>query len=111
MATTDTMQVSVKWSGKAIIHPTFYRFNVSWLRRTSARELLIHVLAEVYANLSLDDVEEISLKKMQHVNEGSPTRRTKRGAYLNKIDATRLLDDDIYDIMQVGQSKYMSTFC
>ena len=39
MATTDRLQVSVKWGGKTIIHSTFYRFDISWLRRTTAREL------------------------------------------------------------------------
>ena len=78
MATTDRLQVSVKWGGKTIIHPTFYRFDVSWLRRTTARELPILVFAEVDANLSLDDVEEISLKVMQNVDESSPTRRIRK---------------------------------
>ena len=82
MATIDRLQVSVRWSGKTIIHLTFYRFDVSWLRRTTARDLHIHDLAKVDASLSFDDVEDISMKVTQHVDESSPTRWTTMCSYV-----------------------------
>jgi hypothetical protein len=55
-------------------------------RKTPARKLIIYVLAEVDADLSLDAVEDNALRAMQHIDESSPTRRNKERSYLHKID-------------------------
>ena len=42
---------------------------ISWLKETTMRELLVHVLKEIDPNLCLDDIAEIHISVMQHVSE------------------------------------------
>jgi hypothetical protein len=44
-------------------------FDVHWLRRTTIRELLVHVLNEISPDLSLEMADSISLSVVQHVED------------------------------------------
>ena len=46
MTARESLFLSVRWDGKCIIDPTLFRLDVSWLRRTTVRELLVYVLKE-----------------------------------------------------------------
>ena len=54
---------------RQIVETSFFRFDVSWLKETSVRGLLAHVLAEIDSNLCLDDADAIHVTVMQHVDE------------------------------------------
>jgi hypothetical protein len=99
MALRERLQVSVKWGNRHVVETSFYRFDVSWLRETTVRELLVHILAETNANLCLDDATEIYVSVMQHVTECDSHGESRKRPYV-KISATRLLDDEVYDVMQ-----------
>jgi len=118
MTTRERLQVSVKWGknrnrnisltkGCAMVKwesiyfvdaCCFYRFDVSWFKETTMRGLLSHVLSEINSNLCFDDIEEINVNAMQHVDECDSTRVRRKRPFLN-ITATRLLDDEVYDVM------------
>ena len=46
MTARESMLLSLQWDGKCIIDPTPFRVDVSWLRRTTMRELLVYVFKE-----------------------------------------------------------------
>ncbi len=98
MTARESMLLSVRWDGKYIIEPMLYRFDVTWLRRTTVRELLVHVLKEAapinYA--SLDVADEILISVVQHVDECS-IGGAKRAV---KINANRMLDEEVYVVME-----------
>ena len=47
MTTRESILLFVRWGSKFIIDPCLYRFETVWLRNTTVRELLVHVLTEV----------------------------------------------------------------
>ena len=69
----ESMILSVRWIIKFIIYPMFYRFDVCWLRRTTTRELLLHVRKEFVPNnhSSIDNADVISLSLDHHIVECS----------------------------------------
>jgi len=56
------------------------------------------VLDEVDPSLSLDNAEAIYVNVVQDVVECGPSGETKK-RHSSKINANRLLDDEIYDVM------------
>ena len=99
MATArESMLLSVRWNKKLIIDPILYRFDVSWLRRTTVRELLLHVLQESAPinHAKIDNSDEISLSVVQHIDECSIGGAKK----VVKINATRMLDEEVYVVME-----------
>ena len=71
MTARESLLLSVRWDGKCIIDPTLFRLDVSWLRRTTVRELLVYVLKEVAPKnrASLDDANDIMVSVNQHIDE------------------------------------------
>ena len=98
MTTRERLQVSVKWGSRQIVETSFFRFDVSWLKETTVRGLLAHVLAEINSNLCLDDAEGINVTVMQHVAECDTSGVSRKRPFV-KVTATRLLDDEVYDVM------------
>ena len=60
MTTRERLHLSVKRGGRHDVE-TSYRFDVYWLKETTVRGLLAHVLAKINSNLCLDDAEEITV--------------------------------------------------
>jgi len=81
-----------------VVEISFYCFDLSWLKETTVRGLLVHVLAQINSKLCLDDAEEIIVNVMQHVDEYDFSRASRKRPYV-KIIATSLLDDEVYDVM------------
>ena len=96
--TRTRLQLSVKWGNRHVVETSFYRFDVSWLKEKSLRGLLAHVMAMINSNRCLDDVEEITVNVMQHVNECDSSGVSRKRPCV-KIIATSLLDDEVYDVM------------
>ena len=46
MTARESLLLSVRWDGKCIIDPMLFKLDMSWLRRTIVRELLVYVLKE-----------------------------------------------------------------
>ena len=57
----EKLKVSVKWGKQQIIEPSYQQYEVFWLRETTLRQLLIHIVSKVDAKLSLDIAEVITL--------------------------------------------------
>ena len=84
--------LSVKWEGRHIVYPSLYRFDVFWLRRTTLRELLIHVLKmEEAPHHVLDSGDSISVIVTQHIDECT-VGGSKRSV---KVNATRVLNANV----------------
>ena len=99
MSTTrERLKVSVKWGSKHVVETSLYRFDVSWLKETTVRGLLVHVLKDRNSNLCLDDAAEIVVTVMEHVSECDSSGVSRKRPFV-KITATRLLDDEVYDVM------------
>ena len=92
--------ISVKWGRKLLIEPTIFRFEVHhWLRRTTLQELLVHVIGENNPDLSLESADSIAVSVVQHIEElRSFGESRKRPAV--KFNASRMIDDEVYDMMQ-----------
>ena len=102
MASKSKLKLSVTWGSRQLIPPSFYSFENSWLRNTSVRELLSHVVHEADANLScpvLGDAETITVKVVEYSDEISSSGG-KRKRRKDSSDATRLLDDTTYEVME-----------
>jgi hypothetical protein len=98
MPVQEKLDVSVKWGNKMILDPRIFLFDVLWLRRATVRELLVRVLEEVDPSLSLGDAETMYVNVVQDVEECSPFGETKK-RHISKTNANRVLDDEIYDVM------------
>ena len=91
MTTRERLQVSVEWGSRQIVETSFFRFDVSWLKETTLRGLLVHILAERNSNLCLDVADEINVTVMQHVDECDTSRVSRKRPFV-KVTATRLMD-------------------
>ncbi len=71
----ESMLLSVRWDGKFVIERMLFEFDVNWLRRTTVRDLHLHVLKEVapLTHGSLDNADEISLYVVQHIEVIPPS--------------------------------------
>ena len=98
MTTRELLQMSVKWGSRHDVETSIYRFVVSWLKETTVRGLLARVLATINSNVCLNDVEEITVNVMQHVDECDSFGVSRKRPYV-KIIATILLDDEVYDTL------------
>ncbi len=97
MTARESLMVLVKWGGRHIVYPSPYRFDVFWLRRTTLRELLIHVLVmEVTPHHVLDSGDSISVTMTQHIDECTIVG-SKR---IVKINATIMLDEEVFVIVE-----------
>jgi hypothetical protein len=99
MATArESMLLSVRWNKKLILDPILYRFDVSWLRRITVRELLLHVLQESSPinHARIDNSDEISLFVVQHIDECSIDGTKK----VVKINAIKMLDEEVYVVIE-----------
>ena len=68
------------------------------MRETTLRQLLIHIVNKVDANLSLDIVEIITLHVIEHVDE-TTSSEGKRKRAIGRTCATDLLDETVYSTM------------
>ena len=99
MLAQERLLLFVKWGRKVLIEPSIYRFDVHWLRRTIVRELLVHVVQEISPDLSLEIADSISLSVVQHLEELSSFGDSRKRPAV-KFNASRMLDDEVYDLMQ-----------
>ncbi len=99
MSTQERLLLSFKWGRKAMMEPSVCRLDVHLLRRTTVRELFVHVLKEISFDLSLEMADSISLSVVQHVEEISSFGESKKRPKV-KFNASRMYDDEVYDLMQ-----------
>jgi hypothetical protein len=62
------------------------------------RGLLVHILEVINSNLCLDDANEINVTVMQHIDECDTSGVSRKRPFV-KVIATRLLNDEVYDVM------------
>ena len=98
MTTRESILLSVRWGSKFIIDPCLYRFETVWLRQTTVRELLVHVLTEVspYENFSLIKADEITVTVVHHI-EDCTIGGNKKAV---KINASRMMDEEVYILLR-----------
>ena len=94
MTTRDRLQVSVKWGSRQVVETSFFRFDVSWLKETKVRGLLVHILTKIYSNLCLGNADEINVNVIHHIDECDSFGVSRKRPYM-KIIATSLLDDEV----------------
>ena len=85
------LKVSVKWGKQQLGEPSYQQYEVIWLRETTLRQLLVHIVNMVDGNLSLDSAEVITLHVVDITSSGG-----KRKRILGRTCATDLLDDVVY---------------
>ncbi len=89
MATRESLLLSVRWGYRFLIDLTLYRFDAFWPRRTIVRELLANVLMKAAPDHCRDNVDEVTLTVVQHIDECSIGWSKK----ILKINASRILDE------------------
>jgi len=96
------VKVKVSIRGKEhIVHPSYKTFDTRWLRETTLRQLLAHVVG----NLSIDariaienNAEFITFDVVEHIDEVSSSG-AKRKRTLGRTCATDVLDESVYETM------------
>jgi hypothetical protein len=98
MTTRESILLSVRWGSKFLIDPCLYRFETAWLRHTTMRGLLEHVLSEVSPdkNYSLIKADEIMVSVVQHI-EDCTIGGNKKAV---KINASRMMDEEVYIVLR-----------
>ena len=93
------VKVVVAWGHQPIGPPSYKTYDISWLRETSLRQLLEHVVNKVNARLySLNNAESIKVHVAEHIDEVT-TSGGKRKRTLSRTDASDLLEEGVYETM------------
>jgi hypothetical protein len=89
----------VKWGRKVLIEPEIVCFEVHWLRRTTLRGMLTHVIEENNPDLTLESADSIAVSVVQHIEELSSFGGSRKRPTV-KLNVSRMIDDEVYDLMQ-----------
>ena len=88
---TVKVKLSVMWGKQQIVHPSYKTYDTRWLRETTLRELLAHVVDKACsdARMTLDNAELITVDVVEHIDEVSSSGG-KRKRTLGRACATDL---------------------
>ncbi len=65
----EKIKVAVTWGNRQLVEPSYKSYDVTWLRETTARQLLARVVGLADTRISLNDAETITLQVVEHVND------------------------------------------
>ena len=88
--------MAVTLGNRHLVEPSCKSYDVAWLRETTLRQLLAHVVGLADTRISLNDAETITLHVVDHVDDATSSG-SKRKRTLGKTNATDLVDDLVYE--------------
>ena len=94
----EKINVAITWGNWQLVEPSYKSYDVAWLRETTLRQLLAHVVGLANTRISLNDAETITLYVVEHVDDVTSSGG-KRKRTLGKTNATDLVDDLVYETM------------
>jgi hypothetical protein len=91
------IKVAVTWGNRQLVEPSYKSYEVTWLRETTLRQLLAHVVGLADERISLNDAEIITtLHVIEHVDDVTSSRGNRKRT-LGKTNAPDLIDELVYE--------------
>ena len=94
----EKIKVAVTWGNRQLVEPSYKSYDVAWLRETTLRQLLAHVVGLADTRISLNDAETIALHVVEHVDDVTSSGG-KRKRTLGETSASDLVDGLVYETM------------